>query len=157
MIGRLVHGHVVKFGLPNDPYVVSAFIEFYSASRDVHKAKVLFDKTTKKDVVMWTTMIDGYGKIGHVESARELFDEMPERNVVSWSAMMAAYSHVSDFKEVLALILEMQDEGVKPNDSILVTVLTACAQLGALTQGIWVHSYARRFERERSNASCQRH
>ncbi|KAK7304175.1 hypothetical protein RJT34_15276 [Clitoria ternatea] len=143
--GRLVHGHVVKFGFCDDPYVVSSFIEFYSASRDVETARVLLDKTTKRDVVLWTAMVDGYGKIGNVESAREVFDEMPERNAVSWSAMMAAYSRVSDFKQVLALFAEMQNKGTKPNESILVTVLTACAHLGALMQGLWVHSYAKRF------------
>lgn len=148
VIGRLVHGHVVKFGFRDDPYVVSAFIEFYSASRDVETARVLFDKTTMKDVVLGTAMVDGYGKIGNVESAREVFEKMPERNAVSWSAMMAAYSRVSDFKQVLALFAEMQKEGTKPNESILVTVLTACAHLGALTQGLWVHSYARRFNLE---------
>ncbi|KAL5098563.1 hypothetical protein RYX36_002890 [Vicia faba] len=151
IIARLLHSHVLQFGFAHDPYVVSAFIEFYSASRDLHKARVLFDETMKKDVVLWTAMIDGYGKIGDVESARELFDEMPDRNVVSWSAMMAAYSRVNDFKVVLALFLEMQNEGMKPNASVLVTVLTACAHLGALTQGMWVHSYARRFERISSN------
>ncbi|XP_061358521.1 pentatricopeptide repeat-containing protein At5g66520-like [Gastrolobium bilobum] len=145
VIGRLVHGHVVKFGLRDDPYVVSAFIEFYSTSRQVEKARLLFDETASKDVVLWTAMIDAYGKMGNVENARELFEEMPERNAVSWSAMMAAYSRVSDFKQVLALFTEMQNEGTKPNESILVTVLTACAHLGALMQGLWVHSYAKRF------------
>ncbi|XP_054795867.1 pentatricopeptide repeat-containing protein At2g22410, mitochondrial-like [Prosopis cineraria] len=74
--------------------------------------------------------------------------QMPERNVISWSAMMAAYSRVSNFKEVLALFSEMQNTGNKPNESILVTVLTACAHLGALVQGLWVHSYAKRFNLE---------
>lgn len=145
-VGRLVHGHVVKFGFREDPFVVSAFIEFYSALRQVETARALFDKAPEKDVVLWTAMIDGYGKMGNVENARELFEEMPERNVISWSAMMAAYSRVSDFKEVLALFAEMQNKGTAPNESILVTVLTACAHLGALMQGLWVHSYAKRFE-----------
>jgi hypothetical protein len=48
MIGCLVHCHVVHFGLTNDPYVVSAFIEFYSALRDVQTARVLFDKMKEK-------------------------------------------------------------------------------------------------------------
>ncbi|XP_027368204.1 pentatricopeptide repeat-containing protein At5g66520-like [Abrus precatorius] len=145
IIGRLVHAHVVKFGLCDDPYVVSAFIEFYSALPEVETARVLLDKTTMKDVVLWTAMIDGYGKVGNVDNARQVFEKMPERNAVSWSAMMAAYSRVSDFKQVLALFAEMQNEGTKPNESILVTVLTACAHLGALMQGLWVHSYANRF------------
>ncbi|OIV96179.1 hypothetical protein TanjilG_14856 [Lupinus angustifolius] len=148
VIARLVHGHVVKFGFCDDPFVVSAFIELYCGLCEAKTARVLFDEVRKKDVVLWTAMIDGYGKMGDVENARELFDEMPERNVISWSAMMAAYSRVSDFREVLALFMEMQIVGSKPNESILVTVLTACAHLGALTQGIWVHSYAKRFNFE---------
>ncbi|XP_029130677.1 pentatricopeptide repeat-containing protein At5g66520-like isoform X2 [Cajanus cajan] len=148
LVGRLVHAHVVKFGFRHDPYVVTAFIEFYSASREVETARLLFDKTPEKDVVLGTAMVHGYGKMGNVESAREVFEEMPERNAVSWSAMMAAYSHVSDFRQVLALFSEMQNEGTRPNESILVTVLTACAHLGALTQGLWVHSYAKRFDLE---------
>ncbi|XP_047177249.1 pentatricopeptide repeat-containing protein At5g66520-like [Vigna umbellata] len=146
VVGRLVHGHVVMFGFRDDPYVVSAFIEFYSVSREVEHARVLFDKTTKKDVVLGTAMVDGYGKMGNVEKAREVFEKMPNRNAVSWSAMIAAYSRVSDFKEVLALFAEMQKEGTKPNDSVLVSVLTACAHLGAFAQGLWVHSYAKRFQ-----------
>ncbi|KAK4257384.1 hypothetical protein QN277_006979 [Acacia crassicarpa] len=148
LTGRLVLAHVVKFDYCDDPFVVSAFIEFYSNSRELETARLLFDKIPRKDVVLWTAMIDGYGKTGDVQSARELFDEMPERNVISWSAMMAAYSRVSNFKEVLALFSEMQNIGTKPNESILVTVLTACAHLGALMQGLWVHSYAKRFNLE---------
>jgi len=107
-------------------------------------ARKLFDGTTVRDVVTWTALVDGYGKAGDLENARLLFDEMPERNVISWSAMMAAYSRVSDFKEVLSLFRQMQEVGIEPNESVLVSVLTACAHLGAVTQGIWVHSYAKR-------------
>lgn len=145
LTGSLVHAHVVKFGFCDDPFVVSAFIEFYSVVHDMGTARLLFDKTPNKDVVMWTAMIDGYGKMGDVENARKLFEEMPERNEISWSAIMAAYSRVSDFKEVLSLFREMQEAGMKPNESVLVSVLTACAHLGAVTQGLWIHSYAKRY------------
>ncbi|MED6164100.1 hypothetical protein PIB30_086461 [Stylosanthes scabra] len=142
VIGRLVHGHVVHFGYCQDPFVLSALIEFYSALCLVDVARVLFDRALTKDVVVWSAMIDGYGKTGNCENARKLFDEMPARNVITWSTMMAAYSRASDFREVLALFGDMQNEGIRPNESILVTVITACAHLGALTQGIWVHAYA---------------
>ncbi|CAH2049370.1 unnamed protein product [Thlaspi arvense] len=42
----------------------------------------------------------------------------------------------------------MQELGVQPNASILVSVLTACAHLGALAQGLWIHSYAKRYNLE---------
>ncbi|KAK6941649.1 E motif [Dillenia turbinata] len=138
------HSHVVKFGFCDDPFVVSALIEFYTLGHEMGSARKLFDRSTKRDVVVWTAMVDGYGKMGDVENARKLFDLMPERNVISWSAMMAAYSRVSNFKEVLALFGEMQEVGVKPNESAFVSVLTACANVGALTQGLWVHSFIKR-------------
>ncbi|XP_057967224.1 pentatricopeptide repeat-containing protein At5g66520-like [Malania oleifera] len=147
-IGRLVHAHVVKFGFQDDPFVVSALIEYYSLILDMETARMAFDKTSKRDVVLWTTMVDGYGKMGDVENARNLFEQMPERNVISWSAMMAAHSRVSDFKEVLFLFRRMQEAGTRPNESILVSVLTACAHLGALMQGLWVHSYVKRHSLE---------
>lgn len=143
LIGCLVHAHVVIFGFDEDPFVVSALIEFYSLNFDMGSARTLFDRIPKRDVVLWTAMIDGYGKMGDVENARILFEEMPERNAISWSALMAAYSRIGDFKEVLCLFRRMQEAGTKPNESVLVSALTACAHLGALAQGLWIHSYAK--------------
>ncbi|KAK9141694.1 hypothetical protein Syun_011094 [Stephania yunnanensis] len=150
--GCLVHAHVVKFGFSDDPFVASALIEFYSSVLDMATARRLFEAVAKRDVVLWTSMVDGYGKVGDVERARVLFDEMPERNVVSWSAMMAAYSGASDFREVLCLFKQMQEACLKPNESVLVSVATACSHLGALAQGQWVHSYAKQKYSLGSNA-----
>ena len=143
VIGCLVHAHVVTSGFDEDPFVVSALIEFYSLNYDMGTARTLFDGIPKRDVVLWTAMVDGYGKMGDIENARTLFEEMPERNAISWSAIMAAYSRVGDFKEVLCLFRRMQEAGIKPNESVLVSILTACANLGALAQGLWIHSYAK--------------
>lgn len=147
LVGRLVHAHVAKFGFCDDPFVISSLIEFYCIC-DLETARRLFDRSSNRDVVIWTTLVDGYGKAGDVESARELFDQMPERNVISWSAMIAAYSLAGNFKEVLLLFSQMQEVRITPNESVLVSVLTACAHLGAVTQGFWVHSYAKRLKFE---------
>lgn len=144
LIGHLVHGHVVKVGVSTDMFVGSAMVEFYSTVTDMGSARKLFDEMSVKDVVLFTTMVDGYGKVGDVENATKVFEEMPERNSVSWSAIMAAFSRVSDFREVLRLFRRMQDHNIRPNESSLVTALTACAHLGALLQGLWIHTYAKR-------------
>ncbi|KAL3532340.1 hypothetical protein ACH5RR_005861 [Cinchona calisaya] len=143
-MGLLVHAHLVKLCFVHDPFIVSSLIEFYSVILDMGNARKLFDEMPQRDVVLWTTMIDGYGKVGDVGEARELFEQMSERNVISWSAIMATYSRVSDFKEVLLLYRRMEEAGVKPNESVLVSVLTACGHLGVLSQGLWIHSYAKR-------------
>lgn len=86
-------------------------------------------------------MILGYVSAGLLEEARRVFDEMSSRNVISWNAMITAYSRVSCFDEVLLLFEDMQNAKVKPDNCTLVNVLTACARVGALSQGKWVHAY----------------
>lgn len=141
-VGLSVHAHVVKLGLGSDLFIASALIELYASNLDMGTAEELFEEIPVRDIVLWTTMINNYGKMGDTEKARVLFDKMPERNVISWSAIITAYSRKSDFSEVLSLYKRMEDSGLKPNESILVSAVTACAHLGALAQGLWIHSYA---------------
>ena len=89
-------------------------------------------------------MINGYAKAGQIHAARSLFDQMPERNVVSWSAMITNYAQVGMFKEALELFNEMQLAGLRPNHAGIVGALSACAFLGALDQGRWIHVYVDR-------------
>ncbi|KAG8375997.1 hypothetical protein BUALT_Bualt09G0017200 [Buddleja alternifolia] len=145
-VGLSVHAHVIKLGFCRDPFIGSALIEFYALNLDMGKAEELFEEIPVRDVVLWTVMVDGYGKMGDVNKARLLFDEMPEKNVVSWSAIIAAYSRISDFREVLCFYRRMEDLGLKPNESIVVSALTACAHLGALAQGMWIHSKAEQYK-----------
>nr|GEZ99012.1 hypothetical protein [Tanacetum cinerariifolium] len=144
-VGATVHGFVLKLGFGDDGFVGSGLIEFYAGNCEMGDARKVFDEMSVKDVVVWTSLIDGYGKNEDVESARMVFDEMPRKSVVSWSAMMAAYSRVGEFEEVVYLFETMQELGVRPNESVLVSVLTACGNIGALAQGLWVHSYAKRY------------
>jgi pentatricopeptide repeat protein len=67
---------------------------------------------------------------------------MPVRDVVSWNAMVTAYAHVGCYNEVLEVFNKMLDDSTeKPDGFTLVSVLSACASLGSLSQGEWVHVY----------------
>ncbi|KAL0339080.1 UNVERIFIED_CONTAM: Pentatricopeptide repeat-containing protein [Sesamum angustifolium] len=46
------------------------------------------------------------------------------------------------FEKCCACIEQWKTWGLKPNEAVLVSALTACAHLGALAQGLWIHSYA---------------
>ncbi|CAN6456019.1 unnamed protein product [Victoria cruziana] len=145
-LGRQVHAHVVVSGAVDDSdvFVRSALIQMYSSNVDMVAARRLFDGSAARDVVLWTAMIDGYAKNGGIVAARQLFDEMPERTTVSWSAMIAGYVRVDMFTEALELFQRMQSVGTESNESIVVSVLSACAHLGALAQGRWLHAYIAR-------------
>lgn len=108
-------------------------------------ARQVFDDIPLPNSVSWNAMIDGYAKCGELASARELFDRMPERDVVSWSAMIDGYVKGGDYREALALFEAMQagPSGPKPNAVTMVSVLCACAHLGALEKGRKMHECMR--------------
>jgi pentatricopeptide repeat protein len=91
-----------------------------------------------------TALVDMYAKCGELGKARSLFDGMQSRDVVAWSAMISGYTQADQCQEALALFSEMQVAEVEPNDVTMVSVLSACAVLGALETGKWVHSHIRK-------------
>uniref|UniRef100_A0A2N9H8A1 Pentacotripeptide-repeat region of PRORP domain-containing protein n=1 Tax=Fagus sylvatica TaxID=28930 RepID=A0A2N9H8A1_FAGSY len=124
-----------------DVFSWNSMISGYVGIGDMEAAKGLFVRMTTRDVVSWNCMIDGYARIGNVLVARYFFDQMPLQNVVSWNMMLALYVRSKDYNECLRLFDSMIEGGeAKPNEATLVSVLTACANLGSLDRGKWVHS-----------------
>ncbi|PKA48476.1 Pentatricopeptide repeat-containing protein [Apostasia shenzhenica] len=105
----------------------------------------------KRDVYVDSALVDLYAKCGRSDDAKEVFDEMPSRNVVSWSSLISGFVRCNRFKEALSIFCEMLVHGPKPNQVTLTGILAACAHLGALEQGRWVHSYMYRNDIEVNN------
>ncbi|XP_049933012.1 pentatricopeptide repeat-containing protein At5g66520-like [Nymphaea colorata] len=139
--GETIHGQAIKFGFSSYVYVGNALIHMYGFCGHVETARQLFDGISERDVVSWNSMISVYAKLGDAREARSLFDAMPERNVISWSAMIACYVQQGSSKDALNIFSQMQADKVMPHKSTLVSVLSACAHLGALEQGKWVHAF----------------
>lgn len=119
--------------------VITGYIEI----GDMARAEELFNRMPNKDVMSWNTILVGYANRGDVEACEKLFEDMPERNVFSWNGFIGGYARDGRFFEVLSSFKRMLVDGnVVPNDATLVTVLSACARLGALDLGKWVHVYA---------------
>ncbi|KVI01303.1 pentatricopeptide repeat-containing protein At1g08070, chloroplastic [Cynara cardunculus var. scolymus] len=133
--GKQIHGHVLKLGLGCDVFIHTSMINFYAQSGELEDGRLVFDKSPLRDVVSFTALITGYTSQGRLEDARKLFDEMPVRDVVSWNSIIAGYARSQRFKEAIDIFKEMQLAKIKPDESTLVTVLSACAQSGCLTTG----------------------
>ncbi|KAJ6795685.1 pentatricopeptide repeat-containing protein, chloroplastic-like [Iris pallida] len=103
------------------------------------EARGFFDRMPERNVVSWNSMLAGHAKCGDVEGAREIFREMPRRDVVSWNAMVACYVEGGRPDEAMALFEEMQRAGVRPTDATFVSLMSACARIGALEQGERLH------------------
>uniref|UniRef100_A0A803P8Y4 DYW domain-containing protein n=1 Tax=Cannabis sativa TaxID=3483 RepID=A0A803P8Y4_CANSA len=140
--GEIFHGLVVKNGLESNLFVGNAAINMYAVFARTGDARKVFDHMSERDAFTWTSLLRGYAKRGEINKACELFDEMPLRNEVSWAVMISGFVGCDRNIEALGCFHDMLYEGkVKPNEAILVSVLSACAHLGALDQGKWVHKY----------------
>ncbi|XAR50532.1 hypothetical protein NMG60_11004882 [Bertholletia excelsa] len=139
--GRRAHQYVVSGMVDPSLSLENALIDMYAACESMDEAIVIFRSMKKRDVVSWTAIVTGFVKSGHIDLAQTYFDQMPERDSVSWTAMIDGYLHSHQFKEVLMLFRKMQIEKINPDEFTIVSVLTACAQLGALELGEWVIAY----------------
>lgn len=110
-LGKSVHGSLVKFGFDDDVHVQNTMVHMYCCC--------------------------GAG----IGCGRRVFDEMPKLDSVSWSAMIGGYVRLGLSTEAVGLFRKMQIVGVRPDEITMVSVLSACADLGALELGKWVESY----------------
>ncbi|XP_028791468.1 pentatricopeptide repeat-containing protein At5g66520-like [Neltuma alba] len=122
----------------------NAMIDGYLKCGLVEVAREVFESMPEKNIGSWNAMIRGLAKCGMIDSARKLFDDMSERDEISWSAIIDGYVKEGCFKEALEVFNEMQKQNIRPRKYILSSMLTACANLGALDLGRWIHSYMER-------------
>lgn len=121
--------------------MISGFVRV----REMEAAKSTFAKMPEKTVVSWTAMISGYNMIGDLKSAEDLFYQMPQKNTVSWNAMISGHVHNHQFGHALALFHRMlSDSTCKPDQTTLISALSACSHLGSLEQGKWIDSYIKK-------------
>ncbi|KAK7340565.1 hypothetical protein VNO77_21272 [Canavalia gladiata] len=124
----------------DDVVAWSALIAGYAKRGDLNIARKLFDEMPNKDLVSWNVMITGYAKCGDMGCARKLFDEAPTRDVVSWNAVIAGYVLCGLNQQALELFDEMCRTGEDPDEVTMLSLLSACADLGDLENGEKVHT-----------------
>nr|XP_043634711.1 pentatricopeptide repeat-containing protein At4g37170 [Erigeron canadensis] len=76
ILGKEIHGHIVRTGIDSDAVVWSALSDMYGKCGSLDEARHIFDKTSDRDVVTWTAMIDRYFKHGRKEEGFVLFSEL---------------------------------------------------------------------------------
>nr|KYP51109.1 Pentatricopeptide repeat-containing protein At1g20230 family [Cajanus cajan] len=114
VMGKQVHGYVIKQGFGCDRFVVSA-------------------------------MLDMYGKCGCVEAMGQVFDEVEEIEVGSLNAFLTGLSRNGLVEEALEVFRrDMQADGVEPNAVTIPSLIPACGNVSALTQGKEIHCFSLR-------------
>ncbi|XP_010924031.2 pentatricopeptide repeat-containing protein At5g43790 [Elaeis guineensis] len=120
--GLALHAHLIKCldGGALDPFVRAALLSFYS-------------------------------KCGKLAICRHLFDQISQPDLPTWNCILAAYARCCNNAEsngsgmeTLFLFQRLQLSSTRPNEITLVVLISACGDLGALSQGMWAHAYVER-------------
>ncbi|KAF5202818.1 Pentatricopeptide repeat-containing protein [Thalictrum thalictroides] len=119
----------------------NAMIGGYVKFGHLNNARKLFDKMPERDLVSFTLLIDGYAKAGDMASAKYLFEQAPQKDVVAWSALISGYVQNGCPNEALKIFSWMQADNVRPDEFIMVNLMSACSQVGCLQIAQWVDSY----------------
>ncbi|KAF9601310.1 hypothetical protein IFM89_018738 [Coptis chinensis] len=99
-----------------------------------------------KNLKVGNAVVDMYCKCGDLESAQEFFESMLERDVFTWTSLISGLVSSGCFRESLVMFGRMQCENILPDEITLVSVFSACAQIGALDQGKYIHSLMDRYK-----------
>ncbi|KAK3183183.1 hypothetical protein Dsin_030469 [Dipteronia sinensis] len=121
------------------PFLLKACSDI-KQGKGVHSL-VVKNQDFQSEIHSLTCLITFYCSFGDIEYARLLFDRMPNRNVVTWTAMINGHVKQKRYKEGLELFSQMRNSGIEMNELTLVSVLSACASLGAIEMGKWVHEF----------------
>ncbi|KAK3004573.1 hypothetical protein RJ639_018534 [Escallonia herrerae] len=88
------------------------------------------------DVGLSRKLMEMYVKCGCMRDARRVFDRLRERDLGCWHCMINGYVDNGQGSDGLALFEQMRKEELRLDGDSFVTVLSACASVGALEEGL---------------------
>ncbi|KAG6708618.1 hypothetical protein I3842_06G090100 [Carya illinoinensis] len=134
--GKWVHHKLIICGLKTDSYVDTALTDMYAKSGDLRAAQGVFDGMSKRSVVSWSAMIDGYGIHGQINAAISLFNRMVDSgikpNEVTFMNILSACSHVGSVEKGRFYFSLMRNFGIEPNTEHFAVVVDLLSRAGDL-------------------------
>ncbi|KAF9689608.1 hypothetical protein SADUNF_Sadunf01G0110000 [Salix dunnii] len=135
---------MLERGVESDNFTYPALFKACARLRSIEEGMqihgYIFKRGLEGDLFVQNSLINMYGKCGKIKLSCSVFEKMDYRDVASWSAIIAAHASLGMWSECLSIFGEMSREGsCRAEESILVSVLSACTHLGALDLGRCTH------------------
>lgn len=148
LMGKQVHGYVIKLGLESDKYVVSALLDMYGRCGCAPEMSRVFDEIDQTEIGSLNAFLTGLSRNGLVDTALDVFKKFKagelELNVVTWTSIIASCVQNGKDMEALELFRDMQADGVEPNAVTIPSLIPACGNISALTHGKEIHCFSLR-------------
>ncbi|KAJ0974263.1 hypothetical protein J5N97_016228 [Dioscorea zingiberensis] len=143
--GTQIHARILRTGFHPNAIVISSLIDMYSKCGNLAGGLRIFDLTgySKRDVVVWNTMMSAVGQHGHGRATIQLFGMMikvgtiPDSN--TFVILLSACSHSGLVEEGLKCFKSMAKHGVVPKEEHYVCLVDLLARAGHFEEAVdWV-------------------
>ncbi|KAL5992326.1 hypothetical protein ACLOJK_013242 [Asimina triloba] len=96
-VGKKVHSYAEERNFSFNVTLGTALVDMYSKCGCIHRAREVFDKMTRRDVMAWTSMIGGLALNGYANDALALFSRMldsgPRPDGITFVGILCACTH----------------------------------------------------------------
>ncbi|KAJ4713924.1 Pentatricopeptide repeat-containing protein [Melia azedarach] len=106
-LGKLIHGYVYRNGLAPNSFIWNALVDMYGKCGNLKEARRVFDRSSKKSLSTWNSMINSYALHGQSEKAIGVFEQM----------------------------IQCGDYDVRPDGVTFINLLNACMHRGLVEKG----------------------
>ncbi|XP_071723859.1 pentatricopeptide repeat-containing protein At4g16470-like [Rutidosis leptorrhynchoides] len=135
--GKRAHGIMVKCHFKANVVVNSALMDMYFKCSSIPDGKRVFDKSSNKNVVTWTSLISGYGQHGKFVEVLESFNRMRKEgfrpNYVTFLVVLVACSHAGFVDEGWNHFSSMtRDFGIQPRQQHYAAMVDLLGRAGRL-------------------------
>ncbi|CAI0374356.1 unnamed protein product [Linum tenue] len=137
-LGKQAHSILIKCKVKDNVVVSSALIDMYFKCSDLADGQKVFNETSNRNVVTWTSLISGYGQHGRVEEVLELFRMMKEEgfqpNYITFLAVLSACSHGGLIHQGWDYFSSMKDYGIEPRGKHYAAMVDLLGRAGKLQE-----------------------
>ncbi|KAM0857979.1 hypothetical protein ACQ4PT_048128 [Festuca glaucescens] len=148
--GSALHASALAAGFArSSPHVTTSLLDMYAAAGQLIDARKVFDERPDRTAAAaWNCMLSAYVRCRELDAALRFFGDMNRRDAVAWTTVIAGCANAGRAAEAVELFWSMRKARVKDDSVTMVALLTACADLGDLRLGRWIHA---RVDQERQH------
>ncbi|KAL2938801.1 hypothetical protein RDABS01_022250 [Bienertia sinuspersici] len=141
-----LYSHMLVNGITPTKFTFPFVLKACSSLSAVNRGEEIHNHVLRlgldSDVYVSTALVDLYAKCGDIARAENVFYSMQCKDIVAWNAMIAGFSLHGLYDDMMRMVVDMQEAGISPNSSTVVTILPGVAQGSSLSRGKAIHGYS---------------
>ncbi|CAH9122134.1 unnamed protein product [Cuscuta epithymum] len=142
VMGKQLHSLTIKTGCQFNSFIGNGLINMYAKCKNIEDFSRVFDVMKVRDRVSWNSLISAFSENNMLTDAVEVFKMMPDQNVVAWATLISAYVQAEQGDIAFQLFHDMLNDGIRPSEQTVTSLLSASGSLGSTKLGEQVHALA---------------